>query len=85
MQITIQVSDNFYDDVKLFCQHNNLNQEEFLTKILKQGYYVEKYGILVPSNYKPEVTQLIAVEDLPPTKVNDKENLKKKELDIYGE
>ena len=40
----VEINDRLYKDIKGYCDLNNLNIVEFINKVLKSGYMLEKYG-----------------------------------------
>ena len=89
--ITITIPKKLSEELKAYIRANDIEDEnEFLLKIFKQGFTIEKYGMLVSVNHKPQIIEEVELEPVkqPPIKVDtDKKNkdLKKKEVDIYGE
>ena len=40
----VEINDRLYKDIKGYCELNNIDIAEFINKVLKSGYMLEKYG-----------------------------------------
>lgn len=52
----INIPDKLYKDIKDFCELNNFNKtpEKYCVELLRERYYLEKYGNLNDSSTKKE-------------------------------
>jgi hypothetical protein len=97
MRNNIKIDINLYDDIVVYCKHNNIeNVTNFINKLIKIGLSMEKYDptpFEVPQIDKvkidvpKEVETINQVEEIV---VKPKKNIIKKETkitkkDIYGE
>lgn len=61
MDKIISLSSEEYKDLKSFCKLNNLNEDELIIKSFKEGYKIEKYGLL--SN-KSEIREKEVIKEI---------------------
>ena len=40
----VEIDTKLYNDIKLYCKTNNLIIKEFINKLLKKAFTIEKYG-----------------------------------------
>jgi seryl-tRNA synthetase len=96
----MELPKNLNDDIAGYCKANNiLNIDEFIIKMVKQGFTVEKYGATPHSVVSEKVVEKIITNDEDVKKLTDElETLKNKNAelqqkisvlekrkDIYGE
>lgn len=50
----VEIDTKLYNDIKLYCKANNLVIKDFINKLLKKAFTVEKYGDKPFAEIKPE-------------------------------
>lgn len=46
MQITIDIIDRNYDQIKEFCEFNNIKVEDYVVQCVEDDFFIRKYGDL---------------------------------------
>lgn len=91
MKTQIITDDAFFVDIIRYCEKNNIsNIDEFTSKCLKSGFYVEKYGMLgEDSNLRTNTVEVIKevekIVEVPVDRVVEKIVEVTKEVPIYKE
>jgi len=70
----VEISDKTYEDLKEFCNLNNLKIGQFADKLIRDGLMIEMYGDVPFTNYKrPAQDQVEAVKTVM-VKLKEQEN-----------
>jgi len=70
----VEISDKTYEDLKEFCNLNNLKIGQFADKLIRDGLMIEMYGDVPFTNYKrPTQDQVEAVKTVM-VKLKEQEN-----------
>ena len=74
-------------DITDYCKLNDLNIEELVNKILRDGFMIEKYGKSPEIKSTSEKTMISSQkEDIKNDKIVENTKIEEqKEIDIYGE
>ena len=68
--ISIVLTKKEYDDLKSFCDLNNLKQDKVVKDSYSQGFRIEKYGLLTPlGDIKERVVEKEIIKEVPVEKV----------------
>jgi hypothetical protein len=60
----MEVPSNLYDEIKLYCKVNNIeNIDNFVNKLIKQGFTIEKYGA-TPKERIVEIIKEVPIEKI---------------------
>ena len=52
---SILISDSLYQDIKEYCQLNNIKTNEFINNMLREGFMIEKYGTSPFDNFRKKI------------------------------
>jgi hypothetical protein len=79
----MEIPNKLKEEISQYCNVNNIeNVDTFIVRMLKQGFNIEKYGLLSPG-----VPKHSNGDDIQPTtqvNINTKDKIEKK-TDLYGE
>lgn len=75
MQITIDIIDRNYDQIKEFCEFNNIKVEDYIVQCVEDDFFTRKYGDLNEKIRSKEQDQKI--EEKPITEETPKVEKKK--------
>ena len=70
---TILIDEILYQDIKEYCELNNIKTNVFINKILKKSFMIEKFGESPFENIKKQ-------KDIIETNVQDNNSFKKEEI-----
>lgn len=71
------IDNKLYDEIKEYCKLNNLKVNEFINKIIRTGFNIEKYGNCPPFFVKNEANKLESLllnNSINDVKIDDKGN-----------
>lgn len=80
MEVTLALNDRLYDDIDRMSKSLNVSVNDYLVKIIEDGFYTDKYGDLnkILNNKKEAAFEEKPIENV--TKVDDKKPKEKKEV-----
>ena len=74
MEITVQIVDRNYDQIKEFCEYNNIDIGEYIVQCVEDDFFTRKYGDL---NEKLKKEEPKKVEEIKETETKPKVEKKK--------
>lgn len=71
----VEIDRKLYNDIKLYCKTNDLVIKDFINKLLRKAFTIEKYGERPFVESKPNVIEMSLVETKPTTIGNNTDKL----------
>ncbi|MBO6243371.1 MAG: hypothetical protein J6O41_02230 [Clostridia bacterium] len=64
MEITIEIIDRNYEQIKEFCEFNKITIEEYIVQCVEDDFFTRKYGDLNEKLNNPKIREKLLPEEL---------------------